>query len=290
VQTGALAQVGKAGALVVDCPKPGAPKPDAKTRAALDNKLVCSVMCCCNQFPDVGADGQSLKQSCASAAFEAADKLTGYRSRYKPEVSYDMTADEPRPLMHRDANGADTTRRSEYWLGRAKSEIENFGGGRGQVRRPDLVVVKDPCLPPTPDNIERVVELKFGVDKRSPEQDHDYRRIADGPDNYQVFRAGGRQRQDDETVCTCDEGKRQPQQTPVTVPAPEPVPTWRKVGKVVGYGALTVVGVVATGVAILSPFDGPVGDVAAGAGTLAMASRTAAAWAALFAVPAAGVP
>ena len=31
-------------------------------------------------------------------------------------------------------------------------------------RRPDVVIVKDPNLPPTQDNIKHVVEIKFGTD------------------------------------------------------------------------------------------------------------------------------
>lgn len=52
----------------------------------------------------------------------------------------------------------------------------------------------------------------------------------------------------------------------------------------VGWGALGVLGIVATGVAILSPFDGPAGDVVLGAATAA-AWRRALASGARLAVP-----
>jgi hypothetical protein len=41
----------------------------------------------------------------------------------------------------------------------------------------------------------------------------------------------------------------------------------------IGWGALGVLGVVATGVAIVSPFDGPAGDIALGAATAAAWQR-----------------
>jgi len=71
--------------------------------------------------------------------------------------------------MHRE-EGQDTTESTHSWMGRAYHDIENYGPRRGMVRRPDLVIVDDPCLAPTQDNIERVVEIKFKDDKRSVQQ------------------------------------------------------------------------------------------------------------------------
>ncbi len=51
-----------------------------------------------------------------------------------------------------------------------------------------------------------------------------------------------------------------------------PMPEYSTMQRI-GWGAVGVAGIVATGVAILSPFDGPFGDVAAGAGTAAAWSR-----------------
>lgn len=292
-QTGMLPTGLQGGRPVVDCPRAGVVRPDAALRRQIDDKLVCMVMCCCDQQPNTGGTQDSpmdLKQSCASGALQAADALLGWRSRYKPEVSFDMTASPPRPFMHRDATGADTTRRSEYWLGRAKSEIENYTRGRGMVRRPDMTIVRDPCLPPTADNIERIVEMKFGGDSRDPYQDAAYESISRSEENYQVFRVGG-PLQKGEQGCDCSEGQRQPQPVPVPVPASatERQTNWGQVGSLVGYGALAAVGVVATVALAAVAFDGPAGEAAAGAGTLAAAARAAQAWRALFpAVAAAG--
>jgi hypothetical protein len=245
------------------------------------------VMCCCDKQPNTGDAKQDLKQSCASEALETADALLGHRSRYKPEVSFDMTADPPRPFMHRDAAGQNTTRRSEYWLGRAKGEIENYARGRGQVRRPDLTIVRDPCLPPVAGNIERVVEMKFGADRRDALQDNAYEVIAGGEENYGIFRVGG-PLQKNEQGCDCREGQRQPQLVPV--PAKQRQTDWGAVRDLLGFGALTAVGVLATAALAALPFDGPAGEAAAGAGTLAAASRVANAWRSLFpAAAAAGV-
>ena len=45
-------------------------------------------------------------------------------------------------------------------------------------RRPDVVIVKDPNLPPTQDNIKHVVEIKFGTDTFEKPQRDAYTEIA----------------------------------------------------------------------------------------------------------------
>ena len=106
-------------------------------------------------------------QGCMEQTFKKADQLLGFNSRYKPEISYDMTQTQtpPLPFMHRE-DGQDTTEPSHYWQGRVQQEIDNYAAGRGMVRRPDLVIVNDPCQPPNQSNIERVVEIKFQGDNR----------------------------------------------------------------------------------------------------------------------------
>lgn len=219
MQSGSLvAATNGASRVVQPCPCSPALRPDPATRKAIDNKVICSVMCCCDESPGIGADGRSLMQQCADGVFKSADALLGSRSRYKSEISYNMHLDDggpPTPFMSRTGTG---TEPSAYWQGRAKAEIENYGGGKGMVRRPDLTIVDDPCQPPVAGNIESVAELKFGDDARSRAQDEAYRGIAGSPGKYQVFRAGGAA-QGDEHECDCDEErKRQPQ----TVPVPQP--------------------------------------------------------------------
>ena len=55
-----------------------------------------------------------------------------------------------------------------------------YAPGKGNVRRPDVVIVKDPSLPPTQDNLRAVVEMKFPGDEYSPLHQMQDRQIA-GP-------------------------------------------------------------------------------------------------------------
>lgn len=264
--------------LIQTCPSSPSLRPSAAVRKALDDKVICSVMCCCADAPAIGSDGCDLKQVCASEVFAAADKLLGNKSRYKSELSWNMLADPvPEPFMHRDASGANTTEPSRYWQGRAW-DVEGYVPGKGLVRRPDLTLVDDPCVPPSQRNVERIVELKFGADRRDREQDQAYAQIAGDPGKYQVMRSGGKL-QRGETACSCPEN-RQPQPVPSIVPAPFKVPDW---AKAVGWTALTVLGAAATVVAVLTPFDGPLGDIAAGSATAVAAARAAALWSAVSA-------
>ncbi|WP_147402598.1 VRR-NUC domain-containing protein, partial [Pseudomonas aeruginosa] len=53
-----------------------------------------------------------------------------------------------------------------------------FKPGRGMIRRPDVVIVKDPIKPPTQDNIKQVVEMKFPPDPPDSKQVKAYEKIA----------------------------------------------------------------------------------------------------------------
>jgi len=57
---------------------------------------------------------------------------------------------------------------------------------------------------------------------------------------------------------------------------------WGAVGTTVGMGAVTVLAGVATFALLLCPVDGPLGESLAGAGTLAAAGETAAAFSRIF--------
>jgi hypothetical protein len=136
-------------------------------------------MCCCNDHPATGQSEQDLKQGCAHQVLQAADKALGWKSRYKSELSWNMnrqTGEAPQPLMHRDARGRDTVEPSRYWQGRT-GEVQDYKPGRGDVRRPDLLIVSDPGKPPSQVTIERGVEFKFGRDRRNLSQDKAYRAI-----------------------------------------------------------------------------------------------------------------
>ena len=60
------------------------------------------------------------------------------------------------------------------------------------VRRPDMCMPVDPDRPANPvDNMEAVVEIKFGDDPPDPDQDEDYRTIAGDKEKYFRYRCGG---------------------------------------------------------------------------------------------------
>jgi len=267
--------------IVQQCPYNPGPRPDPAIRKAIDDTLICKVGCCCLNDPLAGGAGQDLMQGCMEQTFKNADQLLGFNSRYKAEISYDMTQTPPAPFMHRE-NGQDTTEPSHYWQGRAQKEIDNYSGGKGMVRRPDLVIVDDPCRPPGQDNIERLVEFKFRNDPRDDKQDSAYRDIAGERGKYSVFRIGATPKKD-EQGCDCGQ-QPQPEPAPVPVPAAEQEKTpsaWGEVGSALGWSALTAAGTVATVALLLFPGDGPIGEAAAGSATAAAAARAASAWRAL---------
>lgn len=242
---------------------------------AIDDKAMCQVMCCCKSA--------SYKQVCVQETLDKADGLLGGTSRYKAEISYNMLdPDGPSPFMHRDETGAATTRRSNRWQTRANREIDGYQPGEGHVRRPDVVIVDDPLRPPYADNIRRVVEMKFGSDVEGFGQYDAYEEIAGGSDKFDVIEG-------DDCECDDEDGERVrlpypvPVRRDVKVEAPEEKPgLW----EIPAWGLVTVLAAVATVALLISPFEGPAGEIATGAGTLTAAARFAAAWRAAFAAAA----
>lgn len=176
---------------------------------AVENSVFCHVMCCCRTA--VGPGGRRrARQRCVENTLDFADELLGHQSRYKAEISYNMTTIPPSPFMHRDDAGL---QRSENWQTRARQEIPGFEPNAGMVRRPDIVVVRNPSQPPTQDNIERIVEMKFRGDPDDASQLAAYQAIA-GP------RASAEIRREESCDCGNDDLRR----VPVPVPVPEPVP------------------------------------------------------------------
>ena len=85
------------------------------------------------------------------------------------------------------------------WLNDKGYEYEK---GQGMSRRPDVVIVKDPNLPPTQDNIKHVVEIKFGTDTFEKPQRDAYTEIAGDRTKVKVL---------DPDECGCnsdDDGKK----------------------------------------------------------------------------------
>lgn len=145
-----------------------------------DKKVLCSAICYCSSTPNVSQDGKNLKQACVAQRLGELDEILQRRSPYKPEVSYDMTKNPPQPIL--DSQTGTSAHSwipgwiSKYWD--ADPEHPPFKSGKGMIRRPDVVIVKDPSKPPTQENIKQLVEMKFPPDPRNQEQIDAYAEIA----------------------------------------------------------------------------------------------------------------
>ncbi len=187
----------------------------ARPKVPLEDRLVlCHAVCKCKDTPGKGVDGRSLKQSCVSTALKGVDKAMEYKSPYKPEVNYDMTKTPPAPIMSREVETKPhdwlVGYIQKYWSTPDEKGVQrpDFVPGEGMVRRPDVVIVKDPSKPPTQDNIKQVVEIKFPPDELSDPQKNAYVKIAGGEDKFAKLEP------DD---CTCDK----PQPDPPKIPSPD---------------------------------------------------------------------
>lgn len=145
-----------------------------------DKKVLCSAICYCSSTPNVSQDGKNLKQSCVAQRLGELNEVLQGHSPYRPEVSYDMTKNPPQPILDSQtgssAHGWIPGWISKYW--NDDPEHPPFKPGKGMIRRPDVVIVKDPNKPPTQDNIKQVVEMKFPPDQKNREQTEAYAAIA----------------------------------------------------------------------------------------------------------------
>jgi hypothetical protein len=141
------------------------------------------------------------------------DKQLDHKSPYKQEINYDMTKSPPEPIMSSEVptKGHDWLR---GWIDKrfgTSSDNPNapripFKAGTGQIRRPDVVIVKDPSLPPTQDNIKQIVEMKFPPDEMSRQQRDAYRDIAGDPEKLKTLKPSD---------CNCDQPEPEPPKMPV---------------------------------------------------------------------------
>lgn len=152
----------------------------------VDKQILCKAMCECDKSPTISVDGKKLKQNCVAAKMSAyaagIEALPGYqKSEYKQEINYNMTTRPPTPIM----DSSDSTQAHPWLRGYIKKNMPGFEKGTGQIRRPDIVIVKDPSKPPTQDNIKQIVEMKFPPDELSRAQREAYEDIA-GDENKLV--------------------------------------------------------------------------------------------------------
>ncbi|AEQ95458.1 VRR-NUC domain-containing protein [Xanthomonas oryzae] len=143
-----------------------------------DMAVLCLIICSCLHDPLIGVAGQKLYQLCVSSKLRSLD--WNHLSRYKPEVNYDTTQQPPAPIMD---SGLATKAHDwlkgwidKYWDEPGKDRPP-FRPCAGLIRRPDVVTVIDPTRPPTQDNLEDVIEIKFPGDEMSVEQIRDYTAI-----------------------------------------------------------------------------------------------------------------
>jgi hypothetical protein len=248
-------------------------------RIQAHKQILCELMCCCNTRPagaaspgisDAGEGaGGATRQTCVHRAMDGyrrGSDLLGRDPMHFSELSYNMQFPNPVPMMDYATGGgfAESLARGQtpqvdfYGLdpldyqihrgriaGRAGREfapgMQRPGGAGGyRVRRPDVVVSRDPSrlpynYPPTgydpsislQENLQRgirmspgdnnilgVFEMKFPGETEHGNQFADYQRIA-GPGHFEVLNTGP-------TSCGCQDGERQPYGQPATVPYSRP--------------------------------------------------------------------
>lgn len=179
---------------------------------------VCKIHC------DCVANGDA-SQGCIDKELFRQDAQSGFTEKTKSEVPFNMKTDPPSPYMSR----SDPRRQTRNW---------RIGGSR----RPDAIVVRNPALPWSGDNIAAVIECKWGADDWQPGQRPAYERIAGGKDKVIVL---------NDSNCQCPEDpRRQPVPVPVTERSREPkrTPDWVAPAAT----AATVVGAVALAAAAVA--------------------------------------
>ncbi|AVS76849.1 hypothetical protein C8246_12685 [Paracidovorax avenae] len=142
----------------------------------LDRRALCELFCCCLD---------SGRQSCVAKVLKQADAFHGYKGYYKAEVPYK----DREPVMSR-------------------RQPERATGSRpGGSRIPDVVVVKDPNLPPTLGNIQKVYEMKFPGDSFSNVIGRDGMTQLEAYEN--IFGDTLEKRAMDAQSCNCEERKKE---------------------------------------------------------------------------------
>jgi len=180
-----------------------------------DEKVLCDAMCKCNRIGVATVDGKIRKQSCVAQRLNAANAVstatTGTPTEYRPEVSYDMRPVPPSPPVPIMSSTSPLDSHSfipawigKYWPGGndAYQEVK----GQGNIRRPDVVIVNDPSLPPEQSNIRTVVEMKFPPDDMNRGQRTDYIRIAGSSKKFVTMTPA-------DCGCGDDESDEQPAQS-----------------------------------------------------------------------------
>ncbi|HGO6081597.1 TPA: nuclease [Burkholderia cenocepacia] len=181
-----------------------------------ERQKLCDLMCKCGRIGVAIATKKGsriLRQKCIAERLNFANATSrvmndGKPTEYMPEVPYDMRPippDPPVPIMEDDDPTTPVGRLldwiKEKWPGKLGGYIKGKKAGLEQIRRPDVVVVNDPSLPPVQSNIKAVVEMKFDDDFGAG-QEMAYKRIAGSKDKYVALKRAD---------CPCDDEKRKGQ-------------------------------------------------------------------------------
>jgi hypothetical protein len=143
----------------------------------------------------------NLRQVTMSGLIRADEAFFDYLWYYKAEVSFDMPDSMkgvPKPFLSQTSK--DLNRRHH---------LTPFpkGGRKGHLRRPDLIIVKDKNIrwpgraatnhenQPHPDNLRRVVEIKFPKDNFAEKQMIAYEQIAGGRDRPTLLHVSSKSRE-----------------------------------------------------------------------------------------------
>ena len=163
---------------------------DIKLETGMNKTYLCAHICAASKAPKIGKIGQSLYQQTVTKAIRAEADLNFGVWAYLAEVGYNMRTIPPKPLM--SSKPERMHRPSEFPLGAAQKQIENLS--KGDFRIPDLTILTIKAAEiiemrksgvidwkrfyPYDDNIERLVEIKFGKDDWFPGQLEAYKKIA----------------------------------------------------------------------------------------------------------------
>ncbi|WP_175896662.1 VRR-NUC domain-containing protein [Burkholderia cepacia] len=201
---------------------PGVSKGDSNTTvvgldgrlSGKDKEVLCGVMCPCARIGvqtklDKFGRSRTLRQACVAQRLDALNDSSrdtyGAPTEYLPEVSYDMSPTPPAPPVPimteenrplRPDSLLDWIR--DNWPGGMKGYRDGKKDGLDQTRRPDVVIVRNPSLPPEQSNIKTVVEMKF-EDSYGDRQKEAYVRIAGSDKKVVTLRPAD---------CGCGDDKR----------------------------------------------------------------------------------
>jgi hypothetical protein len=151
-----------------------------------DRAVLCHTFCECRRIGVATKAGTIQRQRCVQMRLglpnEVSKMQTGVPTEYRPEQPYDMTTSPPEPIMDYDDPLEPNTGIRKWIKDNWPSKGKKYE--KGDVRRPDVVIVNDPAQAPVQSNIKTVVEMKFPGDTYGPDQEDDYIEIAGGPSKF----------------------------------------------------------------------------------------------------------